>query len=73
MGGSLTTCLIGEERLSNRIRSGDASVLEREIFCDHMLTVVARMGIQDAMVMQIHAVPMETKTMNPHAIWPTVL
>ena len=43
------------EVLYDRVRKGDASPGDRELFRAQMLTELARMSVEDGMVMQIHA------------------
>ncbi|GAB2510879.1 glucuronate isomerase [Microbulbifer agarilyticus] len=42
------------EGLFNRVRWGDGSAADAELFRAHMLTEMARMSIEDGLVMQIH-------------------
>ena len=42
------------ERLYDKIRAGDASDSDRELFRAQMLTEMARMSVEDGLVMQIH-------------------
>jgi len=51
------------ERLFARARSGEASAEERETFRGQMLTEMARMSVEDGLVMQIH--PGALRNHNP--------
>nr|WP_010133348.1 glucuronate isomerase [Microbulbifer agarilyticus] len=42
------------EALFNRVQGGDCSAADAELFRAHMLTEMARMSIEDGLVMQIH-------------------
>jgi len=54
------------ERLFARVCSGEASGEEREIFRGQMLTEMARMSIEDGLVMQIH--PGALRNHNPQVM-----
>jgi glucuronate isomerase len=54
------------ERLFARARSGDASAGERELFRGQLLTEMARMSVEDGLVMQLH--PGAFRNHNPQVM-----